>query len=495
VEKLLLSSAAAIDGTGNGLANTLVGNGADNVLDGASGADVMAGGAGNDTYIVDNAADRANEAAAAGTDSVVASASFVLRANVENLTLTGGANLNATGNALDNVLTGNGGINILNGGAGADSMAGGAGNDVYIVDNAGDAVTELPGGGTDQVRSFITYSLGADVERLALAGNAEIDGAGNALDNRITGNAAANLLDGGEGKDTIVGGAGNDTLLGGAGNDGLDAGHGNDVMSGGTGADGFHFHSAPGAADADVVSDFVSGADRIFLDHLAFTGSAHPAPSPRATRASSPARAPLPAPTRTTASSTTPARASSTTTPTARAPEPRSSSAHCKARRRSPRPTSASSEQRRGPSACGRRRSGACSPGHIIFAAASQEKTSEPCKVPVARSTRQAAAWWRIGARHHLRHRRLRPGRALRPCLEGGLERAGGARALRRGTPDREIHRRQAAPGRPGREDRGALRLRGRGAARLVRRREAQALGARAASRGRGAREHRGDAA
>jgi Ca2+-binding RTX toxin-like protein len=169
------------------------------------------------------------------------------------------------------VLTGNGGINVLNGGAGADSMAGGAGSDVYIVDNTGDTVTELAGGGTDQVRSFITYALGADVERLALAGNAEIDGAGNALDNRITGNTAANLLDGGEGKDTIVGGAGNETLAGGAGNDGLDAGHGNDMMTSGAGADGFHFHAPPGATDADVVSDFVSGEDRIFLDHLAFT--------------------------------------------------------------------------------------------------------------------------------------------------------------------------------------------------------------------------------
>jgi Ca2+-binding RTX toxin-like protein len=150
-------------------------------------------------------------------------------------------------------------------------MSGGGGNDVYIVDNAGDTVNELPGGGNDLVRSFVSYSLGADLERLALAGSAAIDGTGNALNNAVTGNAGANVLDGGEGKDTIVGGAGNDTLLGSGGNDGLDAGHGNDVMTGGSGADGFHFHATPGAADADVVTDFVSGADRLWLDHLAFT--------------------------------------------------------------------------------------------------------------------------------------------------------------------------------------------------------------------------------
>ena len=31
---------------------------------------------------------------------------------------------------------------MLDGGAGADTMTGGAGNDTYVVDNAGDTVTE-----------------------------------------------------------------------------------------------------------------------------------------------------------------------------------------------------------------------------------------------------------------------------------------------------------------------------------------------------------------
>ena len=54
-----------------------------------------------------------------------------LGSNVENLTLTGSAAINGTGNALDNVLTGNSGVNTLTGGAGNDTMTGGSGNDVY----------------------------------------------------------------------------------------------------------------------------------------------------------------------------------------------------------------------------------------------------------------------------------------------------------------------------------------------------------------------------
>ena len=182
------------------------------MLNGAGGADTLVGGLGNDTYVTDGG-DTITEAAGAGTDLVLSSATtYTLPANLENLTLTGAAAINGTGNALNNRITGNGAANVLNGGTGVDTLIGGQGDDTYVTDG-GDTINEAAGAGIDLVQSSVAYTLGTNLENLTLTGAAAINGTGNAADNVITGNAAANVLNGGTGVDTLVGGAGNDIYV------------------------------------------------------------------------------------------------------------------------------------------------------------------------------------------------------------------------------------------------------------------------------------------
>jgi Ca2+-binding RTX toxin-like protein len=81
----------------------------------------------------------------------------------------------------------------------------------------------------DSVISTVTYTLRSNLENLTLRGSNDINGMGNALNNRIIGNAGNNNLSGMDGNDTLNGSDGNDTLNGGAGNDSLMGDMGNDT--------------------------------------------------------------------------------------------------------------------------------------------------------------------------------------------------------------------------------------------------------------------------
>lgn len=134
VERLVLTGAGDLDGTGNGLNNAIFGTGGDNVLNGGGGNDILFGKGGNDR---------------------------------------------------------------LDGGTGNDTLHGGLGDDTYFVDRVGDKIVELPGEGNDTVYASVTYGLSANVENLVLRGTGNLSGFGNDLDNAITGNDGNNRLTGG----------------------------------------------------------------------------------------------------------------------------------------------------------------------------------------------------------------------------------------------------------------------------------------------------------
>jgi Ca2+-binding RTX toxin-like protein len=168
VENLQLIGSAPVNGTGNNGNNIMRGNNNNNILTGRAGNDTLIGNGGNDLYFVSSIGDVVTEGVNQGSDTVRASVSYTLSANVENLTLLDTKDLNATGNQLNNRLTGNDGKNTLTGQAGNDTLIGGAGNDRLLGGVGNDTLTggsgndgfrlNAPGAGIDTIADFVAIN-------------------------------------------------------------------------------------------------------------------------------------------------------------------------------------------------------------------------------------------------------------------------------------------------------------------------------------------------
>jgi Ca2+-binding RTX toxin-like protein len=237
--------------TGNDGSNRLTGLTGNDILKGAGGSDGLYGDDGDDTLKGGGGADYLHGGAGFDMVSYTESAVGVLVSLYKNLGAYGDAEgdtfvfiENVTGSAFNDNLWGHDGVNVLNGmdgndslkgygaadtlrgeggndyldgGTGADTMIGGLGNDTYIVDNAGDRITEAAGEGVDTVRASVSYVLaflGPDIEVLETTdptGAAAINFTGNHSRTQIIGNDGANHFNGGGGGDELVGRGGNDT--------------------------------------------------------------------------------------------------------------------------------------------------------------------------------------------------------------------------------------------------------------------------------------------
>lgn len=156
---------------------------------------------------------------------------------------------NVIGSNSADTISGTNAANVLDGAGGGDRLYGFGGADTYVVDNAGDKIFEAAGGGTDRVRTSISYTLsvGQEVETLSTLSTlstGSINLVGNALGQTLQGNAGTNLIDGKEGVDRLYGYDGKDL---------------------------FGFSTAISTASRDFIMDFSHAADTIRLTQSVFS--------------------------------------------------------------------------------------------------------------------------------------------------------------------------------------------------------------------------------
>jgi Ca2+-binding RTX toxin-like protein len=235
---------AAIQGTAN--ADTVKGTKGWDTLDGLVGNDKLAGGEGLDTFLVTS-----------GHDSILdfnamtkgATGSEILQVSVG---ATADVTLKAAWTATSDSYNA-GTANILTSGKAVDLSA--------VSSFAAFPSHSRFDGGDAGIRPTGRVEITSDVVLIAENITVELSGLTQGQGWNVTNRGAATTLTGSQFNDVLTGGAGNDILAGGAGNDVLNGGKGFDYLTGGAGSDTFRFSGS--TANADRITDFVSGQDKI----------------------------------------------------------------------------------------------------------------------------------------------------------------------------------------------------------------------------------------
>jgi Ca2+-binding RTX toxin-like protein len=240
---------------GEGAADTLIGGAGDDSVGGGSGNDWLEGGLGHDT--LGGSGDRDHfvfrEFGSANADNVVD-----LSTNWDDIQLDVAAftQLGATGR----FAAGDARFYAAAGATGGHDAT----DRIVYNTTTHQLFYDADGSGAGAAQLIATLSNGANITATDIWAFGTPGGAGGGSQ-AITGTSSADSLAGGPGNDTLSGLGGNDTLDGLAGNDLLNGGSANDRLTGGSGSDTFAL-DATGTANADTLTDFVSGSDKIQLD-------------------------------------------------------------------------------------------------------------------------------------------------------------------------------------------------------------------------------------
>src|SRR5687767_10125602 len=154
-------------------------------------------------------------------------------------------------------INGTSGNDTLSGTAGDDTLNGFEGNDLFLAGSTGGNDVINGGAGRDSIefKNRATSAIVVDFAAGTITGGSSGTISFTSIERILTGDF----------NDTLIGNAAGQTLTGQGGSDTISGAGGVDTLWGGTAADSFVFRET-GTANADRISDFASGSDKIVLD-------------------------------------------------------------------------------------------------------------------------------------------------------------------------------------------------------------------------------------